>query len=63
MLLSRLCFLYADRDSNGRGEDAANKLMAREQAKREVQIIIPQSPIPEGKKGIDWLDCVNELIA
>lgn len=53
--------IYSDKDRNGRGQEAASKLMAREYDKREVHIITPETPIPEGKKGVDWLDCINEI--
>lgn len=54
--------IYADKDRNGRGEDAARRLMECESGKRDVKIILPPHPIPEGKKGIDWLDCASSLL-
>ena len=55
--------IYADKDKNGRGEEAANKLLMREKERREVNVIIPKQAIPTDKKGIDWLDCIGELAA
>ena len=44
----------------GRGEEAAEKLAQRlrEQGKT-VEIMLPSQPIPEGAKGIDWLDVLQ----
>ena len=53
----------ADKDKNGRGEEAANKLLMREKERREVNVIIPKQAIPDNKKGLDWLDCIGELAA
>jgi putative DNA primase/helicase len=49
--------IWADKDSGKRGELAAEKLANRMEALgKTVEIYIPPVPIPEGKKGIDWLD-------
>ncbi len=48
--------IFADKDRNGRGEDAANKLRNRMKNRMDVEIRLPPSPIPSDAKGIDWLD-------
>lgn len=49
--------IWADLDVSGRGKAAAEKLSKRliEEGKT-VEIQYPPGPIPEGAKGIDWLD-------
>lgn len=49
--------IWADLDVSNRGVEAANKLADRlEKQGKTVEICVPQGPIPEGEKGIDWLD-------
>jgi len=55
--------IFADKDIKGRGEEAANKLMARMQNKIDVEILLPPSAIKDGSKGIDWLDDQEGLCA
>ena len=46
----------------GRGEQAAEKLAARLRAQGiTVDILLPRHPIPEGAKGIDWLDVLQRF--
>lgn len=56
----RKVVIWADLDVSERGLQAANKLAARMIAEgKEVEICMPQGPIPEGQKGVDWLDVLN----
>jgi hypothetical protein len=55
--------IFADKDRQGRGEEAANKLKARLSKQLSVEILLPPSPIAQGDKGIDWLDDQTELAA
>jgi putative DNA primase/helicase len=49
--------IWADKDAKGRGQEAAQKLSDRLiAAGKSVEIQIPTAEIPEGAKGIDWLD-------
>jgi putative DNA primase/helicase len=49
--------IWGDKDAKGRGQEAAEKLANRLiAAGKTVEIQIPNAPIPEGAKGIDWLD-------
>lgn len=52
-----LC-IYGDQDLNGAGKEAAAKLKARmvEEGKTARGWLPPEDLIPEGAKGIDWLD-------
>ena len=50
--------IFADKDRNGAGMAAASALAAREEARRDVKILLPNADILEGEKGIDWLDAV-----
>lgn len=52
--------IYADKDAKGAGQLSAQKL-AEKLRKEGIQVVIelPPSPIPEGEKGIDWLDEYN----
>lgn len=54
--------IFADKDSNGKGEEAAAKLAGRIQNDHDFEILVPPVDIPEGRKSVDWLDCQNELI-
>jgi len=49
--------IWADKDASMRGDQAANKLADRmEKLGKRVLICIPPQEIPEGSKGLDWLD-------
>ena len=53
--------IWADKDLNGVGQNAAKKLAARLVAEgRAIKILIPEDSIPSGKKSIDWLDVLNK---
>ena len=49
-------FIMADKDISGTGEHAAMNLASRLSTYHEVKIVLPEPPIPTGKKSIDWLD-------
>lgn len=52
----RRVIIFADLDRSMRGEIAAERLADRLEAKGiAVEVYYPQGPIPENKKGIDWL--------
>lgn len=52
--------IWADKDRNGVGQAAGNKLALRLLSEgRTVKLLIPDAPIPEGEQGIDWLDIFN----
>lgn len=55
--------VFADKDKQGRGEEAAHRLKTRFIDKIAVEILLPPSPIAEGATGVDWLDDMNELVA
>ena len=49
--------IWTDLDRSQRGIQAAERLADRMEALgKTVEICVPQGPIPEGVKGIDWLD-------
>lgn len=49
--------IWADLDRSRTGEKSAEVLATRLVAMgKTVEIVMPQGPIPEGEKGIDWLD-------
>lgn len=49
--------IWADLDNSERGIQAAEALANRlEKEGKIVEIYLPQGPIPEGTKGLDWLD-------
>lgn len=53
--------IWADLDRSNRGKEAAEKLAERMRALgKTVEICMPKGPIPEGKKGVDWLDVLNK---
>jgi phage/plasmid primase-like uncharacterized protein len=54
--------IWADRDRSGAGEEAAKELRERlrKQGKSAV-VMLPEMPIPETQKGVDWNDVVKEL--
>lgn len=52
--------IWADLDNSKRGLEAAEKLAQRlEEQGKVVEIYLPQGPIPEGEKGVDWLDVMQ----
>lgn len=52
--------IWADLDVSQRGIQAANKLAARLEAQgKTCEICLPFAEIPEGSKGVDWLDVLN----
>ena len=53
--------IFADKDINGRGLDAAEKLKARMSERMNVEILLPSSPIAKGAKSMDWLDVIHRL--
>jgi putative DNA primase/helicase len=60
----RFIFIGADKDLNGVGQVAAEKLSRRLVVEgREVQISLPTMEIPEGSKSVDWLDYKIQEVA
>lgn len=54
---TELVVIWADRDRSQRGEQAAKELKARLWARGiKAQILLPNMPIPEMAKGVDWND-------
>ena len=54
--------VWADRDVSNRGIEAANALAERlEKLGLKVEVHLPPCAIPDGKKGVDWLDVLNQL--
>lgn len=53
--------IFADKDINGRGLDAAEKLKTRMNERMNVEILLPSSPIAEGAKSMDWLEVIHRL--
>lgn len=51
--------IFADKDRNHAGEQAAYALFERERHVRECEILLPDMPIPDQYKGIDWLDVLT----
>lgn len=52
--------VFADKDMNGRGENAALKLVERLWSSGVMAgIRMPEDDIPAGEKGFDWLDWLN----
>lgn len=50
-------FIFGDNDRSGAGQSAAKKLAKRLRAEgHSVDVFIPKQPIPDGSKGVDWLD-------
>jgi hypothetical protein len=52
--------IFADKDVNDAGLNAAEALREKQRHLREVEILMPDMAIPDGKKGIDWLDSLNQ---
>jgi phage/plasmid primase-like uncharacterized protein len=52
--------IFADKDVNNAGLNAAEALREKQRHLREVEILMPDMAIPDGKKGIDWLDSLNK---
>lgn len=55
----RSLVIWADKDRSKAGEKAALKLKERYANQCKVTILLPEGEIPEGKKGIDWLDVIT----
>lgn len=54
-------WIWADLDRKEAGQTSAEVLRKRLEAEgRRVHLCLPNGPIPEGKKGVDWLDVLNE---
>jgi len=53
--------IFADKDANGCGAKAAEKLLLKAlKAGVKATIHIPTLPVPAGSKGVDWLDVWNK---
>jgi hypothetical protein len=55
--------IFADKDKNGRGEEAAETLKQRECNKMEVNIFVPKGAPDMASGSFDWLDCKKELLS
>lgn len=53
--------IFADKDLTGRGALAAEALRDKMKDRMDVQILLPPSPIPDGVKGVDWLDDMEKI--
>ena len=54
-------FIFADKDKSGGGQKAAEKLAARLHTEgKQVHVLMPPIPIPQGKKSADWLNVLNK---
>jgi phage/plasmid primase-like uncharacterized protein len=54
--------IWADKDVSKAGQEAADALADRLRAAgTHTEIRLPSGPIPDGKKGIDWLDVLNQV--
>lgn len=54
--------VWADRDVSDRGMQAATRLADRlEPQGIAVEVYLPPVAIPEGDKGVDWLDVLNTI--
>ena len=54
--------IWADKDVSKAGQNAADALAERLRAAgTHTEIRLPPGPIPDGKKGVDWLDILNQL--
>jgi putative DNA primase/helicase len=53
--------VWADKDAKGAGETYSKKLKER-MAERDIKVtvLLPDMAIPEGSKGVDWCDVLNE---
>jgi putative DNA primase/helicase len=55
----RSVIIWADRDRSGRGLQAASSLEQRLEARGVHAVInLPEGPLPEGRKSVDWADAV-----
>ena len=53
--------IAGDYDKNNRGQKAMERLAERLHAEgKQVNVALPPGPIPEGSKGVDWLNVLNE---
>lgn len=54
-------YVFADKDVSGAGYQAAEALVKRlREEGRKAIALLPSMPIPEGVKGVDWLDVLNQ---
>ena len=54
-------YIFGDKDTNKAGEKYATQLAKKLKSEgKTVYVIYPPMPIPEGGKGIDWLDALNQ---
>ena len=54
--------IWADKDRSRAGEEAAVELMNRLKAEgKSAVVMLPQMPIPEDAKGVDWNNVVHNL--
>jgi len=54
-------FIFGDKDQNEAGEKYATQLAKKLKSEgKTVYVIYPPMAIPEGKKGVDWLDVLNQ---
>lgn len=49
-------YIMADKDRSGAGERSANVLAQRLAQHHIVKVVLPEPPIPDGEKSVDWLD-------
>jgi phage/plasmid primase-like uncharacterized protein len=55
----RLVIIWADNDRSGRGQDAAETLRRRLEARGiGAQVNLPPGPVPIGRKSVDWADAL-----
>ena len=52
--------IFSDKDANRAGLNAAMALREKQRHLREVEILLPDMAIPDEKKGVDWLDALNQ---
>lgn len=55
--------IWADKDNSFAGQNAANALHERLPPDVELRVVFPIGNIPEGAKGIDWLDVYTSRVA
>jgi phage/plasmid primase-like uncharacterized protein len=55
----RLVIMWADKDRSGRGQEAAECLRRRLEARGiGSQVNLPPGPVPSGRKSVDWADAL-----
>lgn len=52
--------IFSDKDANRAGLNAAMALREKQRHLRKVEILMPDMAIPDEKKGVDWLDALNQ---